>query len=91
VSVFIRLPRAGYQEYIWDAAAGCILVQEAGGTVTDLEGAPLNFSSEAAKGDGARLSKGVAGIVATSGAGGPCSSGVHAKVLAALREARHPL
>lgn len=28
VSVFIRLPRAGYQEYIWDAAAGAIIVQE---------------------------------------------------------------
>lgn len=75
-----------------DGTCPVSLCAQAGGTVTDLEGAPLNFSSEAAKGDGARLSKHVVGIVATSGAGGASSSsGVHAKVLAALREARRSL
>ena len=34
----------GYQEKIWDQAAGSILVEEAGGTVTDLKGARLDFA-----------------------------------------------
>jgi 3'(2'), 5'-bisphosphate nucleotidase len=34
----------GYQEKIWDQAAGSILVEEAGGRVTDLKGSGLDFS-----------------------------------------------
>jgi 3'(2'), 5'-bisphosphate nucleotidase len=34
----------GYQEKIWDQAAGSILVEEADGTVTDLTGARLDFA-----------------------------------------------
>ncbi len=34
----------GYEEKIWDQAAGSILVEEAGGRVTDLKGARLDFS-----------------------------------------------
>lgn len=33
-----------YQECIWDQAAGSLVVEEAGGKVTDLEGKPLDFS-----------------------------------------------
>jgi 3'(2'), 5'-bisphosphate nucleotidase len=33
-----------YREHIWDQAAGALLVEEAGGRVTDLEGRPLDFS-----------------------------------------------
>ena len=33
-----------YKEMIWDQAAGSIVVEEAGGRVTDLSGAPLDFS-----------------------------------------------
>lgn len=41
---YLRLPtRPGYQEKIWDHAAGCILVAEAGGRVSDIEGHPLRF------------------------------------------------
>ena len=36
--------RPHYREKIWDQAAGSILVQEAGGRVTDLDGKPLDFS-----------------------------------------------
>jgi len=44
-SVYLRLPtRPGYQEKIWDHAAGMIIVQEAGGRVTDINGKSLNFS-----------------------------------------------
>jgi len=33
-----------YKEKIWDQAAGAIVLQEAGGTITDLTGRPLDFS-----------------------------------------------
>ena len=34
-----------YREKIWDQAAGSLVVQEAGGTITDLDGKPLDFST----------------------------------------------
>ncbi len=36
-------PTPGYVEHIWDHAAGALVAQEAGCTVTDLHGAPLAF------------------------------------------------
>ncbi len=36
--------RPDYREKIWDQAAGSIVVEEAGGKVTDLRGYPLDFS-----------------------------------------------
>jgi len=43
--IYLRLPtRPGYREKIWDHAAGVIVVEEAGGTVTDVLGNPLDFS-----------------------------------------------
>lgn len=42
--IYLRLPtRKGYQEKIWDHAGGVILVEEAGGAVTDIHGAPAEF------------------------------------------------
>ncbi len=42
---YLRLPtRPGYREKIWDHGAGCLVVQEAGGTVTDVAGKPLDFT-----------------------------------------------
>jgi 3'(2'), 5'-bisphosphate nucleotidase len=43
--LFVRIPRADYRECIWDHAAGTLAVEEAGGLVTDLDGAPLDFST----------------------------------------------
>lgn len=44
-SIYLRLPtRPGYEEKIWDHAAGSILVKEAGGQVSDIYGKPLDFS-----------------------------------------------
>ncbi len=44
-SVYLRLPRKkDYREKIWDHAAGALLVEEAGGRVTDFSGRPLDFS-----------------------------------------------
>ena len=34
-----------YREKIWDQAAGSLIVEEAGGRVTDLDGKPLDFTS----------------------------------------------
>lgn len=42
--IYLRLPtRKDYQEKIWDHAAGALVVQEAGGVVTDVAGKPLEF------------------------------------------------
>ena len=42
--LYLRLPvKKDYQEKIWDHAAGVVLVQEAGGEVTDAWGKPLDF------------------------------------------------
>ncbi|KDP20907.1 hypothetical protein JCGZ_21378 [Jatropha curcas] len=42
--IFMKFARAGYKEKIWDHAAGAVIIQEAGGVVTDAGGRPLDFS-----------------------------------------------
>ena len=60
-SIYLRLPsKKGYIEKIWDHAAGSIIVREAGGTVTDIEGKPLDFTL-------GRELVGNTGIIATNG------------------------
>lgn len=59
--VYLRLPtRPGYQEKIWDHAAGALIVEEAGGRVTDVAGKPLDFAH-------GRTLSGNRGVVATNG------------------------
>ncbi len=71
-SIYLRLPRdEAYREKVWDHAAGAIVITEAGGRVTDLDGHPLDFSK------GRRLTTG-RGIVATNGL-------LHEQVLEACR------
>jgi len=71
-SIYLRLPRdTSYREKVWDHAAGSIVVTEAGGQVTDLDGNPLDFSNGRLLGNGR-------GIVCTNGA-------VHDRVLEACR------
>jgi 3'(2'), 5'-bisphosphate nucleotidase len=42
---YLRLPtKAGYREKIWDHAGGVLVVEEAGGRVTDVDGKPLEFT-----------------------------------------------
>jgi len=44
--LYLRLPtRPGYEERIWDHAGGVLIVEEAGGRVTDVTGAPLDFAA----------------------------------------------
>ncbi|MDQ8204934.1 3'(2'),5'-bisphosphate nucleotidase [Pelagicoccus sp. SDUM812003] len=59
-SVYLRLPtRPGYEEKIWDHAAGFMVLIEAGGKIADTFGKPLDFSI-------GRTLKENKGIVATS-------------------------
>lgn len=74
-SLYIRLPNPAtpdYRECIWDHAAGMLVVEEAGGIVTDAHGKPLNFLT------GRRMTNN-RGIIATTKA-------LHPKVLTILSE-----
>ena len=72
--IYLRLPtRKDYVERIWDHAAGVLVVEEAGGRVTDVDGEPLDFT----RGRGLEKNR---GVVATNGP-------LHGAVLAAVRAA----
>ena len=72
-SIYLRLPtRKGYEEKIWDHAAGSIVVSEAGGRITDVTGKDLDFSL------GRTLAQNT-GVVVTNGH-------VHDAVIAAVRK-----
>lgn len=61
--VIIRLlspDRPDYREKIWDQAAGAIILEEAGGRITDLTGKPLDFSQ-------GRTLENNRGVLATNG------------------------
>lgn len=59
--IYLRLPtRKDYREKIWDHAAGLIVVEEAGGRVTDVRGNDLDF------GHGRQLENN-SGVIATNG------------------------
>lgn len=73
-ALYLRLPNAkkpNYKENIWDHAAGSIVLEEAGGCVTDMNGNSLDFT----KGD--KLTG--TGVVVSNGE-------IHEKVLAALQQ-----
>lgn len=43
--IYLRLPaKFGYKEKIWDHAGGVLIVEEAGGSVSDVTGKPLEFN-----------------------------------------------
>jgi 3'(2'), 5'-bisphosphate nucleotidase len=44
-SIYLRLPRGDYRENVWDHAAGWLIVTEAGGRVSDVDGRPLDFTT----------------------------------------------
>ena len=69
----MRIPvDPGYREAIWDQAAGALLVEEAGGRVTDLSGLPLDFTT------GRQLLRNT-GLIASNGL-------LHDAVLGVVRE-----
>jgi 3'(2'), 5'-bisphosphate nucleotidase len=62
--IYLRSPNSKtpeYRENIWDHAAGCLVVEEAGGRVSDVYGNPLDWSQ------GRRLENNI-GVLATNGA-----------------------
>lgn len=78
-ALYLRLPspkKPDYRENIWDHAAGAIVVEEAGGRVTDMYGKPLDFSV------GTKLFQN-RGVVVSNGS-------LHEAVLAALKEISPP-
>ena len=74
-SIYLRLPtKKDYREKIWDHAAGMLVVEEAGGRVTDVEGAKLDFRR-------GRTLAGNQGVVATCGP-------IHDEVVTAVKQVR---
>jgi 3'(2'), 5'-bisphosphate nucleotidase len=43
--LLLRFPPDGFHDSVWDQAAGSLLIEEAGGRVTDLGGHPIDFGS----------------------------------------------
>lgn len=72
-SIFLRFPRDGYVENVWDSAPATIVVEEAGGRVTDGRGRSLDFSL-------GRKMDNDDGIVATNGI-------IHRAVIDAVQKA----
>nr|XP_043620818.1 PAP-specific phosphatase HAL2-like [Erigeron canadensis] len=70
--IYMKFAKAGYKEKIWDHAAGVVIVEEAGGVVTDAGGRPLDFSK------GVYLEGLDRGIVACSGLN------LHEKIIGAV-------
>lgn len=71
--LYLRLPvRKDYVEKIWDHAAGDLIVREAGGQVTDIDGNRLNFSL-------GRTLKENKGVIA-------CPANIHAEALKAVQQ-----
>ena len=70
--IYLRLPtKADYFEQIWDHAGGVLVVEEAGGKVTDVTGEPLDFTH-------GRQLKQNRGVIVSNGR-------LHAMVLEAVR------
>ncbi|KAK9051740.1 hypothetical protein SSX86_028368 [Deinandra increscens subsp. villosa] len=70
--IFMKFARAGYKEKIWDHAAGVVIIEEAGGIVTDAGGRRLDFSK------GVYLQGLDRGIIACAGAS------LHEKIMSAV-------
>jgi 3'(2'), 5'-bisphosphate nucleotidase len=73
--LFVRQPpqsSPAYHEKVWDHAAGAVIVEEAGGRVTDLTGQPFDYSA------GRSLEKNF-GVLVTNGA-------VHEQVVSFFRQ-----
>ncbi|RDB22026.1 3'(2'),5'-bisphosphate nucleotidase [Hypsizygus marmoreus] len=74
-AAYLRMPTVvGYKEKIWDHAPGVVLIEEAGGVVTDSRGLPLDFGL-------GRTLGGNFGVVAAG-------MDVHALVLEAVQKAQ---
>ena len=65
------MPRGDYRENIWDHAAGLLIVEEAGGRVSDVEGKPFDLTT------GRRMTRNRGAVVT--------AASIHDEVVAAVR------
>jgi len=70
-SIYLRVPRGDYRENIWDHAAGMLVVSEAGGRVSDVEGKPFDITT------GQRMTKNRGAVVT--------AASIHDEVVDAVR------
>jgi 3'(2'), 5'-bisphosphate nucleotidase len=70
-SIYLRVPRGDYRENIWDHAAGWLIVAEAGGRVSDVEGVPFDMTT------GQRMTRNRGAVVT--------AASIHDQVVAAVR------
>ncbi len=70
-SIYLRVPRGDYRENIWDHAAGMLIVQEAGGRVSDVDGRPFDITT------GQRMTNNRGAVVT--------AAGIHDEVVAVVR------
>ncbi len=70
-SIYLRVPRGDYRENIWDHAAGMLIVSEAGGRVSDVEGKPFDLTA------GQRMTRNRGAVVT--------AAGIHDEVVVAVR------
>ncbi|MFM7131422.1 MAG: inositol monophosphatase family protein [Isosphaeraceae bacterium] len=76
--IYLRLPTSStYREAIWDHAAGVLIVEEAGGRVSDIYGQPLAWNDQRSWHDNHRFPQ-AHGIVVTN-------SRIHHDVIEAIR------
>jgi 3'(2'), 5'-bisphosphate nucleotidase len=75
--IYLRLPTsATYREAIWDHAAGVLIVEEAGGKVTNIHGQPLVWNDQRSWAENQRFAH-AHGVVVTN-------SLLHTEVMAAI-------
>ncbi|KAL3816093.1 hypothetical protein ACHAXA_011418 [Cyclostephanos tholiformis] len=93
---FVRLPKRGYVDWVWDVAPGYLVLTEAGGCVTDVDGRPIDLSGighrdglddreDREEGRRAKLPDHVRGIV------GSCGGVFHRALLDAMLKMYLPL
>jgi 3'(2'), 5'-bisphosphate nucleotidase len=70
-SIYLRIPRGDYRENVWDHAAGLIVVEEAGGRVSDVDGRPFDLTT------GQRMTRNRGAVVT--------AASIHDEVVAAVR------
>jgi 3'(2'), 5'-bisphosphate nucleotidase len=70
-SIYLRVPRGDYRENVWDHAAGMLIVSEAGGRVSDVEGKPFDITT------GQRMTQNRGAVVT--------AASIHDEVVAAVR------
>jgi 3'(2'), 5'-bisphosphate nucleotidase len=70
-SIYLRVPRGDYRENVWDHAAGYLIVTEAGGRVSDVDGRPFDWTT------GRRMTRNRGAVVT--------AASIHDEVVAAVR------